>query len=108
MVVIRAYDNYIPAHMMLHRLEEEGITGYLQDEHSVTINPIFSNAIGGIKLLVIESQFSRALELVEAIEETYKNAGACVQCGSVNVQFISQPQNVYHCFDCGFEFEELP
>ena len=68
-IALRSYDNYIPAHLMLQQLEEEGIKAYLQDEHSVTINPMFANAIGGIKLMVHTVQAERALEIIETIEQ---------------------------------------
>ena len=67
-VPLRSYDSYIPANLMLQRLEAEGIRGYLQDEHSVTINPLFANAVGGIKLMIFESQIGRAEELLHYFE----------------------------------------
>lgn len=65
-VIIRSYDNYIPAYIAMGRLKEEYINCYLQDEHSVTIDPFLSNAIGGIKLMVAETQAERALELLDS------------------------------------------
>jgi hypothetical protein len=47
-------------------LKEEYINCYLQDEYSVTIDPFLSNAIGGIKLMVAESQLERAKEILRA------------------------------------------
>lgn len=67
-VAIRSYDHYIPANMVLQQLEEEGIRAYLQDEHTVTINPLLTNAIGGIKLMVYQHQVPRALELLGKLE----------------------------------------
>jgi hypothetical protein len=67
-IPLRTYDNYIPANMMLQRLEAEGIRAYLQDEYTVTINPIFSNQIGGIKLMVYTEQAGRASELLGMFE----------------------------------------
>jgi hypothetical protein len=43
------------------------------NENSVTIDPFLSNAIGGIKLMVAESQVERALELIKETEK--RNAG---------------------------------
>lgn len=68
-VQLRSYDNYIPAHIALGRLKEEYINCYLQDEYNVTINPFLSNSIGGIKLMVAESQAERALEILDSTEE---------------------------------------
>jgi DNA-directed RNA polymerase subunit RPC12/RpoP len=115
---------------MLQRLEAEGIRAYLQDEHTVTIDPILSNAIGGIKLMVFADQVPRAQELLQEFEQVYIKAIACPECGSHNVLFVSQPRNavnwlsalaswflgnyavsikqVYRCFDCDNEFEEIP
>lgn len=130
MVQVRSYDNYIPAHMMLQRLEEEGIRGYLKDEYTVTIDPILSNAIGGIKLMIYEEQVERAMELINRFEHEYKQAVACPQCHSSNIHYITQPNSVtnwftalltwlfgnyavtlkkvYKCSDCGYESSSLP
>jgi len=64
-IVIRSYDNYIPAHIAMGQLKEEFINCYLQDEYTVTIDPLLSNAIGGIKLVVAETQVQRALEILD-------------------------------------------
>lgn len=129
-VTLRTYDNYIPANMMLQRLEEEHIRAYLQDEHTVTIDPILTNAIGGIKLMVHQEQVDRAMELLNGFEEVYKQSLTCPKCGSNNVHFVTQGSNpvnwftailswlfgnyalaarqVYRCFDCDQEFTDLP
>ncbi len=115
--------------MILSRLEQEGIKAYLQDEHTVTIDPIISNAIGGIKLMVYTDQLARAVELILGFEEAYNKAGACPNCHSTNVRFLIEPETsrnwfksmvekfsgtygtgskgIYHCYDCGTEFQEL-
>lgn len=64
-VLLCSFDNYIPAHIALGGLKEEFINCYLQDEYSVTIDPFLSNAIGGIKLMVVETQLERAREVPE-------------------------------------------
>lgn len=67
-IEVRSYDNYIDAHLMLGRLKAEFINCHLLNENSVTIGPFLSNAIGGIKLMVAEQQFDRALELIKQME----------------------------------------
>lgn len=64
-VAICTYDNYIPAHIAMGRLQAENINCYLQDEYSVTIDPFLSNAIGGIKLMVAEAQTERAISILQ-------------------------------------------
>jgi rubredoxin len=129
-VAVRSYDNYIPANMMLQRLENEGIKAYLQDEHTVTIDPILTNAIGGIKLMVYKDQLERAMQLISSFEQAYNQAVVCPQCQATNMHFVSQPNNatnwltaivtwlfgnyalsfkkVYKCSNCGYESESMP
>jgi predicted RNA-binding Zn-ribbon protein involved in translation (DUF1610 family) len=128
-LLLRAYDNYITASMTLARLDAEGITCYLKDEYTVTIDPILSNAIGGIKLMVAAEDFESAKTLLSGYEDDYRDSITCPQCGSHNVQYINKPgiknwaaaifswfiaryamavEQVYHCDNCGFEFKNLP
>lgn len=128
-VPVRSYDNYIPANMTLQRLEEEGITAYLQDENTVTTMPIWNIAVGGIKLMVQEEEAPRAIEFLNQWEKEFREAGACPKCGSHNIVYVPQPSNprnwlvallswsftsyavapeqVYKCSDCGNEFEDI-
>ena len=64
-LLLCSFDNYIPAHIALGKLQNEYINCYLQDENSVTIDPFLSNAIGGIKLMVAEAQIERAKEILK-------------------------------------------
>ena len=70
-IIIKSFDNYIPAHIALGRLKEEYVNCYLQDEYSVTIDPFLSNAIGGIKLMVAETQLDRARQILEDLKEQH-------------------------------------
>jgi hypothetical protein len=63
-VIIQVFDNYISAHMAKGRLAEEGIEAWLGDEHIVTIDPILTNAVGGIKLLVPELHAEKAISIL--------------------------------------------
>ena len=47
------------------RLEAEGITCFVQDELTVQVNPFYSNAIGGVKLQVRESDLRQAIEILK-------------------------------------------
>ena len=67
-IEIRAYDNYIYAHIVLGRLQDAGIICHLKDEFTVTIDPLLSPALGGIKIMVAESQVERAEEILAESE----------------------------------------
>jgi len=128
-IVVQSYNNYIDANIIMGRLEEEGIQCWLKDENTVTIDPILTNAIGGIKLMVPDAQAERAFELLKKFRSEIKAEIKCPRCGSDNVEYVTTPRKtsnwlgaiigffitsyalstdyVYHCFNCGFEFEDL-
>lgn len=59
-VHIDTYVNYIDAAIIQGRLESEGINCWLRDENTVTIDPILTNAVGGIKLMVPDVQSTKS------------------------------------------------
>ena len=63
-IEIRAYDNYLYAHIVLGKLQAAGINCHLKDELTITIDPLLSPALGGIKIMVAAAQVDRALELL--------------------------------------------
>jgi hypothetical protein len=63
-VELRAFDNYIYAHIVLARLRDSGINCHLKDEITITIDPLLSPALGGIKLMVAAPQVDRALAIL--------------------------------------------
>jgi len=67
-IQLTSFDNYIEAHMVMGNLQQENINCWLKDEYSVTIDPMLSNAIGGIKLMVAEAQVERAVGLLRLLE----------------------------------------
>lgn len=129
-VPIKSFDSYISANIWLGRFLDGGIDCYLKDENTVTINPMWGNAIGGIKLCVRDEQVEEAKKIMRQMEYELLQSLKCPKCGAANVQYISQPKNpmnwlsaigtwllgsyaisskeVYHCFSCGFDFDEIP
>jgi hypothetical protein len=127
-VILRTFDSYIEAHMLLGRLEEEGFDCWLKDENIVTINPILANAVGGIKLMILKEQKENAEILLRQLYELRKASFACPKCNSHNIEFINTPrkainwlstivswmvssyaiavEQTWRCFDCNAEFKE--
>ncbi len=60
------------AHLAKGKLESEGIEVMINDELTAQINNFYSNAIGGVKVLVKETDFERAKQIL--IESGYINA----------------------------------
>lgn len=128
-VTVASFDNYIEANIILGKLQNEGLDAFLRDEYTVTIDPILTNAIGGIKLTVMEKDVQEARRLLAAFAAEKRALLECPYCNSHNVEYISNPaksgnwftalvsffissyavsvKKSYHCFSCGRDFEEL-
>jgi predicted RNA-binding Zn-ribbon protein involved in translation (DUF1610 family) len=126
-ILINVYSNYVDAHIARGVLEEEGINCWLKDENTLTIDPILTNAVGGIKLMVVRSQAERAAEILTNLRNEARASITCPKCQSHNIEQVSTPRKasnwltalstfflssfsvapdkVNHCFDCGHEFE---
>jgi len=128
-VTIRSFQNNFSAHLMLTKLRSGGITCFLKDEFTVTVDPILSNAIGGIKLIVKKDDEQEAIELLPIFDEAYMKSAVCPQCGKHTIERVAKnttqnlvtillswlfgsyavsAKNVYQCSTCKYESETLP
>ncbi|HRI23643.1 MAG TPA: DUF2007 domain-containing protein [Ferruginibacter sp.] len=128
-VKVRTFDFSFQANITLTRLQDAGIDCYLKDENTVIMDPILTNAIGGIKLVVREDQEEEAKKLLQLFDEEYMQSVKCPKCGESKITSISRPgaknfftaiatwlfssyaiapESVYHCGNCGHEMKDLP
>ena len=63
LITLKTFDNSIDANMLRCQLELEGIQSYLKDENTITTNPLYNLALGGIKLQVFEQDQHYYLEM---------------------------------------------
>ena len=127
-VLLESFSSYIDAHILMGRLEEQGIRCWLKDENTVTIDPILTNAVGGIKLMVLTDQYERAISLLSQFQAERKKLLACPKCFSHDIELVTTPRKagnwlstlfgflftsfampihkVWHCFHCDAEFKE--
>jgi hypothetical protein len=68
LVVIAQLFTPIEAHMLQSRLQADGVAAVVTDAHIVGTNPFLTMAVGGVRVLVPESDFERAREIANAIE----------------------------------------
>ena len=127
--VLKTFDNYFSANILLARMQDAGINCFLKDEFSATVNPVFNNAIGGIKLMVFEKDAEDALELLTQFEEEYLQTLPCPQCRENDIAMLTEilkaspmenflswlfrsnnikVEHVYRCSNCGWESKTLP
>lgn len=129
-IEIRSFDNYVEANIVLARLRSEGIQCHLKDEHIITIDPLLSPAIGGMKLMVHERDLKQAWELMEEAERNYLEGVPCPICKKHSLKIVFRAEKAksiwgalasmllkgqqveirktYTCSSCGYDFNELP
>ena len=127
---IASYDNFLLANMTLGLLQENNVNCYLKDENIVTVDPLLSPAIGGIKLLVEENDFADAEGLIKDAEAAYLKEIPCPNCKSFSLVVEEKTDNpsgfweklknqvaygqtstyskMYRCNNCKKCFSELP
>ncbi len=81
LITIKTFDNSIDAHLLRIELENEGIECYIYDEHTVTLFPLYSNAVGGIKVKILKKD----LELAKSILLSAIKTVICPNCASQNI-----------------------
>ena len=127
---IASYDNYMLANMAMGLMTDNDIKCQLKDEHIVTMDPLLNAAVGGIKLLVEEKDYDKAVTLIKGAEEAFVKDIACPNCqvhalsveekinhpqdfwGQLKNQILfGQPSTYsknYRCTNCNKKFSELP
>ncbi|MES2650294.1 MAG: DUF2007 domain-containing protein [Bacteroidota bacterium] len=101
-IVHSAYYNPIEANIIKTRLEASGIPCFLTDENVATINPLYNQAIGGVKLNVFERDVERINALIaenefevepELTNDVYEDKILCEICDSDNVSWGQATKN---------------
>jgi predicted RNA-binding Zn-ribbon protein involved in translation (DUF1610 family) len=129
LITIRTFNNYFSANILLTKLRDAGIQCYLKDEHTVTIDPLLTNAVGGIKLVINKEDSQEVFEILQLFDEDYRRNAVCPKCGSHNIELVPKRtpanmitailswlfadyavsvENVYKCSTCGYESHSLP
>jgi hypothetical protein len=85
MTTIAAFSKPEEAHLLRTRLEAAGIPAYVQDEHLVQMNWLYSNAIGGVRVQIADDDLEAAREFL-ALDSPQVSPDAldvvCPECGS--------------------------
>jgi len=96
------------------KLESEGIPVYMTDSLTIDIDPLVSNAIGGVRLKVENKDAEKAREIIRSISEfSVTDDGKdihCPNCNSIEIDYFSHVHNLRSlgAFLFGFFFGGLP
>ncbi len=129
LVTIRTFNNYFSANILLTKLQDAGFQCYLKDEYTVTIDPLLTNAVGGIKLVIRKEDEQEVMGIMAHFDDQYRRSAVCPKCGSNDIHLMPKrsaanmvtailswlfsdyavsAENVYQCGVCGFESDILP
>jgi predicted RNA-binding Zn-ribbon protein involved in translation (DUF1610 family) len=128
--LVRSFQYSSEAQIFSGKLESEGIEIYLRDNNIVDSNPIWSNAVGGVKLFVKSEDFEKANMILSDISQFSFDENnkllKCPNCGVEEVEMVTSIKDLktllafifsllfilmpfysryrYKCNKCKFEF----
>lgn len=112
------------------KLESLGIEVYLRDKNIIDSNPLYSNAVGGVKLFVKTEDFEKANEILGEISlysvDDDNQPLKCPECGAEQVEMETSIDGIksflqviilgvlaqlfskyrFKCQNCKYEFDE--
>ncbi|MEM7185680.1 MAG: DUF2007 domain-containing protein [Bacteroidota bacterium] len=102
------------AQIIRGKLESEGIPVFMADDLTIDIDPLVSNALGGVRLRVYSEDEERAREILDTIrpfsvDEKGKEIH-CPNCNSSRIHYFSHVNSIKSlvAFLFGFLFSTLP
>jgi len=115
--ILAVFEYSTEAHVTKSRLDADGFKTMLMDEKTIDSDPLISNAIGGVKLLVHQNDFEKAAKIYTEIRTYQKDKNGnnlfCTNCNSnriliaplhrKNVFYMLFPffeKTRYRCNDC--------
>ena len=85
-IILDTFHYTTEANVKKSKLDSEGIRTMLMDEKTVDSDPLISQAIGGVKLLVFKEDIDKAVEIYNEIRDYVKqdngNDMICPSCSS--------------------------
>ena len=133
-ITLESYYDPMLAHIIRTRLEANGIPCFIADENTIGANPLYNQAVGGVKLKIFERDLEKCKEILAnegdlheqdhfEVDDTTNTYIVCPFCASTNVIHItkdhdnsllnsianlvnpfSSPNN-WHCNICQQDFE---
>lgn len=94
LTTIGSYSQPYEAHLVKLRLAEHGIPAFIANEHTISINWLYSNALGGVKVQVPRDRAEEAKRILESdaaenIEPVFEDPITCPACGSPDTEPVT-------------------
>jgi DNA-directed RNA polymerase subunit RPC12/RpoP len=79
------------------KLESQGIEVFLRDSNTIDSNPLYSNAVGGVKLFVKTENYEKANAILSEISnysfEDNNELIKCSKCGEEQINMVTSIKN---------------
>jgi predicted RNA-binding Zn-ribbon protein involved in translation (DUF1610 family) len=128
--LIGTYQYSSEAIIIKGKLESEGIEVFMRDNNTVDANPLYSNAIGGVKLFVNSNDYFKAKDIISQVSQYSLDDNSkllkCPNCGAEQIDMVTSIKDFkslfafilssllgslpfylkhkYKCNKCNFEF----
>lgn len=90
-IVVQSFSFPYEAQIAKTQLEAAGIPARIENEHTINMDWLYSNALGGVRLLVLEGDSEEARTLLaqdfsQELQQQFGLSENCPNCGSSNIQ----------------------
>ena len=97
-ITFESYYDPMLAHIIRTKLEDNGIQCFIADENTIGANPLYNQAVGGVKLKIFERDLQKCKDILAEegdlhdqdhfeIDEDTDNVVICPYCASTNVSY---------------------
>ncbi len=98
--LLGAFEYVADVQILKGKLESEGIPVFLKDENTLNADPLISNAIGGVKLMVYEEDREKALLVYNEIRayalDTFGKPVICPNCKAARSESYYSGKSVFY------------
>ncbi len=99
---VASFSTAVEAQLLSATLEAAGIEAVVCDEHTVTMNWLYSNLIGGVRVKVREADLEEARKILNtdeappsSAEEIPSTLPPCPECGSDDLEFSTDKRGAF-------------
>nr|WP_314895933.1 DUF2007 domain-containing protein [uncultured Flavobacterium sp.] len=100
--LIERYQYSSEAIIFKGKLESEGIEVFMRDNNTVDTNPLYSNAVGGVKLFVKSEDFVDANRILSQVSKYSLDDNdqliKCPKCGVEQIDMVTSIKNLKSLF----------
>ncbi|MGB0944813.1 MAG: DUF2007 domain-containing protein [Marinomonas sp.] len=114
LITIARFTYPYEAQIAWSKLDALGVSAYIADEHTINMQWLYSNALGGVRLQVREEDEQAALLALaedletELMQQEGFDAELCPVCGSANTEFYQFGKRWAFLIFLGLDFPLFP